>query len=278
MPGGGSLIFFKMSARVADLPRTHDVAMAEGDVWHVAPAVVPQPELIPDSVALDLACATSDRATAIAKGVYTYQVTISINRDIDDRLVRWICKTYSDNNKFVVIEHGQSGKKYLHMLILFDQLKQKSDLRNVLLRNIKKYHPECDKKVNGENPALVVSTAYNLNWFNEYLRKEDDCIDVDTDNFDAERFRLALPDEATQNALQDAKRRRTPGVKWIDHEKRWTEYAPDDSSFESAIRYLNWRMCIQRDMEPIVNPTKLRQEAFFYTSIEISQLSRILVT
>ena len=51
--------------------------------------------------------------------------------------------------------------------------------------------------------------------------------------------------------------------KWLDHEKRWIEHAPDDGSFESAIRYLNWRMCCQRDLEPIVNRKQFREEALF---------------
>jgi hypothetical protein len=144
-----------------------------------------------------------------------------------------------------------------------------STLRDVLFRAIKKFHPDSNGK------APVLNTCYNMERYETYLRKDEDCIDVDTDNFDAELFRLALSDQATQSALQDAQRRKPIGAKWIDHEKRWIERSPDDSSFESAIRYLNWRMCIQRDMEPIINLTKLLT---FYISIEIRLMSRILET
>lgn len=52
------------------------------------------------------------------------------------------------------------------------------------------------------------------------------------------------------------------GAYWIDHEQRWINRFPEDSSYESAIRYLKERMFVLRDMEPISDPTKLRQTAF----------------
>ena len=174
------------------------------------------------------------RLTTIA--VKTYRVTISVKGDISEPLVKWVQKTYFDNNKYVVLEHGQNGQKHMHMLIQFEQPKQKKNLRDVLFRAIKKYHPDSNGK------ALVLNTCYNMEWYKTYLRKEDDCIDVDTDNFDAERFRMALPDQATQTALQDAQRRKPVGAYWNDHEKRWIERYPDNSSYESAIRYLKERM------------------------------------
>ena len=77
---------------------------------------------------------------------------------------------------------------------------------------------------------------YNMEWYETYLRKEDDCEDVDTDNFDAESFRVALPDQTTQNALQDAQRRKPIGAYWIDHEKRWIERFPYDSTYGLGFR------------------------------------------
>ena len=116
----------------------------------------------------------------------------------------------------------------MHMLIEFAEGKKKKDFRDVLYRAIREYHSDSNGK------ALALNAAYNTDWYNEYLSKEDDCENVDTDNFDAESFRLALPDQTTQNALQDAQRRRPIGAYWIDHEKRWIERYPDNSSFEST--------------------------------------------
>ena len=219
---GGKEKFSKMSSRVSELPRTYDVVFAEGDVWPVAPAVCPQPK----PVALDLACATSDRSDCLKQRAY--RVTISVKGDICDGLVRWIQRTYDEYNKYIVCERGQNGQRHLHMLIEFKEKREKRNVRKPIMDKVKKFHPEIHSK------AVVVNTAYDMSWYDEYLRKEEDCENVDTDNFDAESFRLALPDQATQNALQDAQRRKPIGAYWIDHEKRWIERYPDDASYESA--------------------------------------------
>jgi len=53
------------------------------------------------SVVLPLACTTSDRTTTIA--VKTYRITISVKGDIDRNLVKWVQKTYTHNNKYIVV-------------------------------------------------------------------------------------------------------------------------------------------------------------------------------
>lgn len=50
---------------------------------------------------------------------------------------------------------------------------------------------------------------------------------------------------------------------WIDHEKRWIKYSPDDTTYDSAIRYFNYRINVARDMEPIINHRKMREMAYF---------------
>ena len=218
---------------------------------------VPQ-QTTSDPVVHTLACTTSDRTTDKSKiAVKTFRVTFSPKGDISDKMIKWVQKTYADNNKYIVCEFGESGQKHMHMLVQFNEPKQKKDLRDTLYRNLMKHHPDSNGK------ALVVNSCYNMEWYEEYLRKEDNREDVDTDNFDADSFRLALPDEATQTALQDAQRRQPTGAKWITHEQRWIEQFPNDSSYESAIRYLNYRMCVSRDMEPYTSLRRLREEAYF---------------
>lgn len=210
-----------------------------------------------DTVVHTLDCTTSDLTTGQKIAVKTFMVTISPKGDISSDMIKWVQKTYFNCNKYIVCEHGKNRQKHLHMLIQFDQPKQKKDLRDVIYRAIKKHHPDSNGK------ALVVTACWNMKWYEEYLSKEEDKEDVDTDNFDAERFRLALPDEATQTALQDAQRRQPTGAKWLAHEQRWIEQFPHDSSYASAIRYLNYRMCVSRDMEPYTSLRRLREEAYF---------------
>lgn len=193
-----------------------------------------------------LACTTSDRTTESQIAVKTFRVTISPKGHISIEVIRWILKTYNRNNKYVVVESGTSGQRHLHMLIQFDEPKQKKDLRDVLSRNIKKHHPDSIMKY-----ALVINTCFDMKWYDEYLRKEAGVEDVCTTEFDADAFRGALPDQNTQNALQVASRHRFVGGYWIDHEKRWIEYSPDVSTHESAAKYFEYRMFVIRDMEPI---------------------------
>lgn len=219
------------------MPKQLDCIVKEGDKMMISPASIQS--YIP------LACTTSDRTTGTI-AVKTFRVTISPKGDVSDLLVKWIKKTYEDNNKYVVIEKGTSGQRHLHMLIQFEKPKQKKDLRDVLSRIIKKYHEDSILKF-----ALVINSCYDMNWYDEYLRKEQDVEHVCTDDFDADVFRNALPDQATQDALQAATGRRPIGSFWIDHEKRWIEYSPDVSTHESASKYFEYRMFVIRDMEPI---------------------------
>lgn len=205
-----------------------------------------------------LACTTSDRTTEGPIAVKTFRVTVSPKGHISIEVIRWILKTYNKNNKYVVVETGTSGQRHLHMLIQFDEPKQKKDLRDVFSRNIKKHHPDAIMKY-----ALVINTCFDMKWYEEYLRKEAGVENVCTDEFDADTFRDALPDQVTQDALQAATRHRVVGGYWIDHEKRWIEYSPDDTTYDSAIRYFNHRMCVARDMEPITASRRLREMAYF---------------
>jgi hypothetical protein len=66
----------------------------------------------------DLACTTSDRTNTIA--VRTYRVKISVKGNIDPNLVKWVQKTYTNNNKYIVIEQGENGQKHMHMLLQFE--------------------------------------------------------------------------------------------------------------------------------------------------------------
>ena len=46
-----------------------------------------------------------------------------------------------------------------------------------------------------------------------------------------------------------------------EHEKLWIEMSPEDSSYESAIKYFKTRMYVKRDMEPSTKLKELRETA-----------------
>ena len=89
-----------------------------------------------------------------------------------------------------------------------------------------------------------------------YFRKEEDAIDVGTDNFDVARVRTDLPDQGTQDALQAAQRRKPTHNVLLSHEERWMKHAPDDASHVPAISHLTWRISVQRDTPQIVDQRK----------------------
>jgi hypothetical protein len=145
----------------------------------------------------------------------------------------------------------------MHALIQFPQRKKKRMLQTTLARQMKQFHPDSMAKY-----AIVINAAYNMDWFREYLRKEAGVEHVDVSDFDDEQFKAGLPDEATQEMLQNNKGRSTFGAYWLAHEARWREYEPNDPSYESACRYFQWRMFAQRDMEPISDRRRLAQNAY----------------
>tara|TARA_Y100000817_G_C16630192_1_gene443585 strand:+ start:294 stop:536 length:243 start_codon:yes stop_codon:yes gene_type:complete len=60
------------------------------------------------------------RQVSFLKLIRAYRVTISVKGDISPNLVKWVQKTYDDNNKYIVLETGENGQKHMHMLIEFE--------------------------------------------------------------------------------------------------------------------------------------------------------------
>ena len=72
-----------------------------------------------------------------------------------------------------------------------------------------------------------------------------------TNGFDPRKFEAALPSEEDQKILQAAKGPPVIGAYWRDHELKWIEFRPDSATVSSAAEYLNHRMFVSRDLEPI---------------------------
>lgn len=216
-----------------------------------------------------LGSATSDPATEDIEGVgsvgsnkidtRTFKVTLSPPGDISDEMVNWFLKTYQSNNKFVVCERGKSGQRHMHALLQFDSHKQRKCIMDVIRRSLHRIHPDSSRA------ALHVCVAYDLKWFEEYLRKEDGVENVDTNDFDDRYFRKNLPSAETQLFLQAKQGSNSTSnftLRWTTLEKQWIEYKPDDASYESAVRFLKRRMFKIREMEPIVDQRRFCQLAY----------------
>lgn len=194
--------------------------------------------------------------------VHTFKITVSVKGNISDQCVRSVCKALRKFRQiYVVCEQGAAGThRHLHALVQSETPREKRNIQTVIAKVVKACHPDSNGK------AVKVNTCYDTEWYDEYLRKEDGVENIDTDNFDIDLFRDALPDQATQDALQAAEGQCVNRNILVTHEERWIQYAPDDRSFNSAIRYLKWRQNVQRDMQPIIDTRRFRQLAYALTN------------
>ena len=200
------------------------------------------------STPLVCATATGDQDERSVKDlvIHTWEITVSPKGDITDEFLAWFEKTYKDDNVFAVTEQDK-GHKHLHALMQFSNGPRKlANIRDSILRVVKKMHP-------GSVGASVYGTVcYSMKWYTDYLRKEESATQLKISNgFDPRKFEAALPSEEDQKILQAAKGPPVIGAYWRDHELKWIEFSPDSATVSSAAKYLNHRMFVSRDLEPI---------------------------
>jgi len=160
---------------------------------------------------------------------------------------------------FVVTEHGKNGKLHLHAFLCFDTHRERKKLQeNINNRLVKKNgHPDAKNGL-----ATKVTVAYKHDWYDTYLRKEEDA-QVLYDNYNRELVTDYFPEQAVQEYLQAHSRASGPVDQHMaEHKRRWTASYPDDSSYESAIQYLKRRMYVEEDMMIIQDKRRLTQLAY----------------
>lgn len=174
-------------------------------------------------------------------------VTVSPKEDItkecQDRCVKEL-KKYSD--AYCVLERGASGKLHLHAACCATTSKETKHWKEQWVAIMIKYHPDSNKK-----KGVDVRVMYDHRWYDEYLKKEQG-VQVIYDKYNCENVGACFPTEEDQTKLQTISHKCVTGDKHMaEHEERWIDYSPDDSSYESAVEYFKWRMNYQRDMQVI---------------------------
>lgn len=157
----------------------------------------------------------------VTDGVQAYRITLSPKGDIaeeaEKKFVKWISRTC--DMAYIVAEHGVSGKRHVHALVLYDSKRQKSVIQNYIWQNqVKAWHPESIQKI-----AVVVTAAFDFNWRDEYLQKEEDA-EVLFHKWDDEHAVKYLPTQDEQEALVEAKGDAKMGRAMHDH-KMWSDMA-----------------------------------------------------
>lgn len=156
--------------------------------------------------------------TSVEQGSYTYRITLSPKEDTSHDLERKFCKWASKAElAYVVAEHGSSGKRHLHALLCFETRRVKHHLQQYIWQNhVKPYHPTSIQKV-----AVVINTAFDHKWYDEYLQKEGDK-EVLVDKWDPTHAKKYLPTLQEQEDLLTAKEDTKRGRAFHDH-KMWTD-------------------------------------------------------
>ena len=130
-----------------------------------------------------------------------FLITVSFRTDINDECIKWIKKYLGNNAKYhyTVVEHGESGVAHLHTIFYTDEAKNGADIKN-------QWWKALDPKQNDDSKrkyAIKVNVCHDQTWYDEYLKKENDCTII-TDEWPRDETVLTsyYPDEATQKALQ----------------------------------------------------------------------------
>lgn len=159
--------------------------------------------------------------TSIDDGVQAYRVTLSPKQDIlpecEHKFVKWASKNC--DMSYVVAEHGASGKRHLHALLLFPVKRAKHIVQNYIWQHhVKPYHPDSIQKI-----AVLVNAAFDFRWRDEYLQKEEDK-EVLLDKWDLTHASKYLPTQEEQEALVDAKEDHRKGRCFHEH-RHWQDMA-----------------------------------------------------
>lgn len=159
---------------------------------------------------------------------------------------------------YVVTETGKSGKLHLHAIMVFDNPKIGKKLQENINNRIVRAHGHPEAK-NGL--ATVVQVCPGHKWYDDYLKKEPGRV-VIANKYDRDAVTEYFPTEAVQEFLQARTRAGGPSDKHMaEHKRRWIEYAID-SSYESAVKYLKYRMYVLEDMVIIQDKRRLTQMAY----------------
>lgn len=154
-------------------------------------------------------------------GAQAFRITLSpkgsIAEQAERKFVKWISRTA--DMAYIVAEHGTSGQRHLHALVLYDSKRQKCVLQNYIWQNqVKEFHPESIQKI-----AVKINAAVNFEWRDEYLQKEEDR-EVLLEKWDDEHAPKYLPTQEEQEAFVEAAGSSKMGRAMHDF-KMWTDMA-----------------------------------------------------
>lgn len=194
--------------------------------------------------------------------VLTLRITISTKDHIKDgavnRIKQWALKKCK--HAYIVVEPSPTGRRHLHAAVCLKAPAEGNDVVGYLWKIVKEYHPDAVRKV-----AMNKHVMYDHKWYDEYLRKEGS-VEVVLDSYNKDEVARCFPTAEEQQQLMDHVVEATtdaPKDPYYDQLCRdWTEYDEDDTSYESAVKYLKYAMFAARTIRVISDQRRVCQTAW----------------
>lgn len=192
----------------------------------------------------------------------TFRVTVSVPGDLDkeceSKLVTYFKK--KARYAYVVIEHGANVKRHMHAAVCMKEAMEGNNLIGYMWKIVHEYHPSAIRKV-----AMNKHVMVDHQWYDDYLKKESG-VEVLFNNYDRDAIDDYFPTEEEQEALMahvtEGTTDKPVDAYYSRMEERWIAKFPDDSSWESSVRFLKDAMFVSRTERCISDTRRFNQVAW----------------
>jgi len=153
--------------------------------------------------------------------IRTFLLTLSPKQDISPECVAWFTKYITKNCLYYYAVTEMASKLHLHAVLVYKELRSKSDLHDRFVRELKKFHPDAYGKA-----AVHLITCPGHKWYDTYLQKSADTI-VLADKYPREDVTPFFPTSEEQDQLiESAKTKKgTCNAWWDKHVCAWESSA-----------------------------------------------------
>lgn len=188
----------------------------------------------------------------------TFLITLSPKQDVTEHTIKEFVNYLKKKTiySYVVSEVGTNGKLHLHASAVWNVPVEK---RNIFDYWSKKMVTQYEGSIG--RYAVKVTVMYNHDWYDEYLRKGGTVL---YDNYDRDRIDQYFPTAEQQEHLQSLKGVSTQRTHLYDQLlAEWEDKDPSDTSYESAIRFMNHRQHVEKKQPYYVDTRRLQQLCWF---------------
>lgn len=188
-------------------------------------------------------------------------MTVSTKGDLSvesqEELTKWIRK--NTHMHYVVIEHGESGRRHMHALLIFKESRDPRKLKdNVWNRMVKPWHEDSLARV-----AVKIQVCPGNDWYDQYLKKEKDC-ELISNTWDRDAAVEFFPTKEVQESLMAKSKLKTQACPWLTEDVEAWSASTFENTPEGANEYLKHRMFVLRNLVPVRDLRKRAETALMY--------------